>query len=71
MKISTDCPRSDGPKPIPPLSQSRHGDMAREILYVRKHVQYRRVAESEAAPRGSTKLTRTVLPSGVLNLIEL
>jgi hypothetical protein len=28
-----------GKKSIPPLSQSRYGDMACETLYVRKHVQ--------------------------------
>jgi len=39
-------------KSIPPLSQSRHGDMACETLYVRKHVQCARVGESEPAARG-------------------
>ena len=52
MKLSTDCPRLNGAKPIPPLSQSRHGDMACETLYVRKHVQSARLAESEPAARG-------------------
>lgn len=37
---------------IPPLSQSRHGDMACETLYVRKHVECARVGESEPAARG-------------------
>jgi PD-(D/E)XK nuclease superfamily len=37
---------------VPPLSQSRHGDMACETLYVRKHVQRGRVAESGPATRG-------------------
>jgi hypothetical protein len=37
---------------VPPLSQSRQGDMACETLYVRKHVQGGRVPESEAAARG-------------------
>jgi len=37
---------------IPPLSQSRQGDMACEILYVRKHVQGGRLAESAPAARG-------------------
>lgn len=39
-------------KPLPPLSQSRHGDMACETLYVHKHVQGGRTDESEAAARG-------------------
>jgi hypothetical protein len=37
---------------LPPLSQSRHGDMACETLYVHKHVQGERTGESEAAARG-------------------
>ena len=52
MKIPTDSLGSDHPRPIPPLSQSRHGDMACETLYVRKHVQCARVGESEPAARG-------------------
>ncbi len=39
-------------KAMPPLSQSRYGDMACETLYVRKHVQGARVGESEPAARG-------------------
>ncbi len=39
-------------KSIPPLSQSRHGDMACETLYVCKHVQGARLGESEPAARG-------------------
>jgi hypothetical protein len=39
-------------KSIPALSQSRHGDMACETLYVRKHVQGARLGESEPAARG-------------------
>ncbi len=39
-------------KSIPPLSQSRHGDMACETLYVCKHVQGTRLGESEPAARG-------------------
>ena len=39
-------------KSLPPLSQSRHGDMACETLYVHKHVRCERIAESEAATRG-------------------
>src|SRR5436309_648062 len=52
MKIPSDSIGSDYPRPIPPLSQSRHGDMACEALYVRKHVQCARVGESEPAARG-------------------
>ncbi len=40
------------PKSIPPLSQSRYGDMACETLYVRKHVQGARLGQSEPAARG-------------------
>jgi hypothetical protein len=40
-------------KSIPPLSQSRYGDMACETLYVSKHVQSARLGESEAAARGT------------------
>src|SRR6266404_5362639 len=39
-------------KSIPPLSQSRYGDMACETLYVCKHVQGARLGESEPAARG-------------------
>lgn len=39
-------------KSLPPLSQSRHGDMACETLYVYKHVRYERIGESEPAVRG-------------------
>src|SRR5437016_13246021 len=39
-------------KSIPPLSQSRYGDMACETLYVHKHVQGARLGESEPAARG-------------------
>jgi hypothetical protein len=37
---------------LPPLSQSRHGDMACETLYVYKHVRCERIADSDAAVRG-------------------
>ena len=37
---------------LPPLSQSRQGDMACETLYREKHVRCQRIAESEAASRG-------------------
>jgi hypothetical protein len=40
------------PKAIPPLNQSRYGDMACETLYVHKHVRGERIAESEPAARG-------------------
>lgn len=39
-------------KSIPALSQSRHGDMACETLYVCRHVQCLKVGESEPAARG-------------------
>jgi hypothetical protein len=39
-------------KSLPPLSQSRHGDMACETLYVQKHVRRETAAESEPAARG-------------------
>ncbi len=52
MKIRKGSLRPNHPSLIPPLSQSRHGDMACETLYVRKHVQCARVGESEPAARG-------------------
>ena len=52
MKTPTDSIGSDHPRPIPPLSQSRHGDMACATLYVCKHVHRARVGESEPAARG-------------------
>lgn len=53
MKTSRAYQPSDDPHSIPPLSQSRHGDMACETLYVRKHVQCaKEVAVSEPAARG-------------------
>jgi hypothetical protein len=39
-------------KSLPPLSQSRHGDMACETLYVQRHVQGAILGESEPAARG-------------------
>jgi hypothetical protein len=39
-------------KCLPALSQSRHGDMACESLYVQKHVRCERIADSEPAARG-------------------
>ncbi len=44
--------RSSLLRTVPSLSQSRQGDMACETLYVRKHVQAGRLAESGAAARG-------------------
>src|SRR5712692_8030830 len=52
MKIPTAPLGSRHVRPIPPLSQSRHGDMACQALYVRKHVQCAKVGESEPAARG-------------------
>src|SRR5580704_6654671 len=52
MQIPTDPLGSDDPRPIPPLSQSRQGDMACQALYVRKHVQCASMGESEPAARG-------------------
>ena len=52
MKISADSLRSERSREIPPLSQSRHGDMACETLYVCKHVQGAKFGESEPAARG-------------------
>ena len=40
------------PTPVPPLSQSRQGDLACETLYVRKHVLGGRLADSGPATRG-------------------
>ncbi len=53
MKTSVRCSTSDNLKRLPPLSQSRHGDMACETLYVCKHVQCARVGESGPAARGT------------------
>src|SRR5260370_17313640 len=53
MKISTDSLGSDHAQPLPPLSQSRHGDMACQTLYVHKHVQDARLGESQPAARGT------------------
>ena len=39
-------------KSLPPLSQSRHGDMACETLYVCRHVKGEKVADSAPAARG-------------------
>ena len=52
MKIPTNSLGSDHPRAIPPLSESRHGDMACETLYVCKHVKGAILGESEPAARG-------------------
>jgi len=52
MKVSPMREVEHGGKSIPPLSQSRHGDMACESLYVCKHVRGARLGESEPAARG-------------------
>lgn len=52
MKPSMESMDSAPTRNLPPLSQSRHGDMACETLYVRKHVQGARIGESEPAARG-------------------
>ena len=52
MKPNAGITISVSPRTVPPLSQSRQGDMACETLYVRKHVQGGRLAESGAAARG-------------------
>jgi len=52
MKVSPMREVEHGGKSIPPLSQSRHGDMACESLYTCKHVQGARLGESGAAARG-------------------
>jgi len=53
MKVSPMREVEQKKKAIPPLSQSRHGDMACETLYVFKHVQGARLGESEPAERGT------------------
>ena len=45
-------PIGENQGPVPPLSQSRYGDMACETLYVYKHGRHDRMADSEAAARG-------------------
>jgi len=52
MEVSPMREVEHGGKSIPPLSQSRHGDMACESLYVCKHVQGARLGESGPAVRG-------------------
>jgi hypothetical protein len=52
MKVSAESLRSEHSREIPPLSQSRYGDMACNFLYLHKHVRHDRMADSEAAERG-------------------
>src|SRR5438093_1498171 len=52
MKVSPMREVEQKKKSIPPLSQSRYGDMACEALYVHKDVQGARLGESEPAARG-------------------
>lgn len=52
MKPSIEGVASPPTRKLPPLSQSRYGDMACETLYVCKHVQCARIGESEPAARG-------------------
>ncbi len=52
MKPNAENASSFNLRTAPPLSQSRQGDMACETLYVRKHVQGGRMAESAPATRG-------------------
>lgn len=50
--LRTNRTRSKKLKSMPPLSQSRHGDMACELLYVEKHIRAISCVQSEAASRG-------------------
>jgi hypothetical protein len=52
VQVSPMCGLEHEKKPIPALSQSRHGDMACETLYVCRHVKGEKVADSEPAARG-------------------
>lgn len=52
MEVSTMRQRGYERTAVPPLSQSRQGDMACETLYVQKHARRERIAESEPAARG-------------------
>jgi hypothetical protein len=53
MRACTKCVVEGQPKVIPPLSQSRQGDMACRCLYIRKHVTGGPIAETGAAARGT------------------
>ena len=52
MKLSMEGTASPPTGKLPPLSQSRHGGMACEALYIRKHIDCARIAESDPAARG-------------------
>ncbi len=52
MKTPGSCEAVSEREAIPPLSQSRYGDMACETLYVQKHVHGAVLGESEPAARG-------------------
>jgi len=52
MLVTKNSPSSTRLESLPPLSQSRYGDMACETLYVCKHVQGAKFGESEPAARG-------------------
>lgn len=53
MKILQLSATTHEEKRVLPLSQSRHGDMACEILHVLKHVRDKMFCESEPARRGT------------------
>jgi len=52
METTPSATRAGRPAVIPPLSQSRHGDMACETLYTQKHIRCETVPESGPASRG-------------------
>ena len=52
MNIDQKCLAAFQQLGVPPLSQSRQGDMACEALYRFKHVRREKIAESEPAARG-------------------
>lgn len=53
MASRTNYSRTRGLPLLPPLSQSRHNDMACQALYVCKHVRKAKIGESDAAARGT------------------
>ena len=53
---------------LPPLSQSRYGDLACETLYIQKHVRSNRIAESLAAERGIE--VHQILATYINHLVE-
>ena len=52
MNIDQKCLAAFQQLGVPPLSQSRQGDMACETLYVFKHVRHEKIPDSEPAARG-------------------